>query len=163
MLSFGLSQSASKSITPASARTAVTFNGTGSAIAETTVGTVTIPAGMLKGKSINVFLSVSSSTLFTNGRIWRIKLGGTELGKITTTANANSVQLYICDRGTSPGVNAQRAAWAGTAGTLTLGANALTSAIDTSVATTLTITFEMAASALTEVATMEYYLVELIS
>lgn len=159
MLSFGLSQSASKSITPTTAHTAVSATAAGASLAETTLATVNLAARQLVGKNLNVYVSYTATNNLANTRTWYIKLGGTVIGQFTTTAAQNSTQLYLCDRG----VNTQRAAWAGNTGTLTVTSNGYTAAIDTTAATTLTISVSQASSAVGDISTLEFYIVELIS
>lgn len=159
MLSFGGAGRGSKSIAPSTSNTAASATAAGASLAETTLATVTIPAGMMVGKGLNIFISVTATNNIANTRRWVLKLGGTVIGEFTTTAAINSAQTYVCDRGTG----AQRSAWAGTAGTLTLTQNAYTAAIATSAATTLTVSVSQAASAVGDISTLEFYVVELIS
>jgi len=147
---------ASSSIAPTTAKTAVVK----STAAEQTLATVNIAAGQIVGRTLNVFVSCTNTNTLATVRTWKVKLGGTVVGQFTQNASNNlySAEMYICDRGD----NTQRGALAGINGS-TQGANAYTAAIDTTAATTLTITAEIASIAGSETTTLEFYCVELIS
>jgi len=142
-------------LSPSTANTAVTS----AVAAETTMATVNIGAGQLVGKSLNVVVSNTNANTLATVRTWRVKLGGTTLAQWTQTASGAiySVQLSIADRGN----NTQRSAWHGTLN-CTISANAYTSSITTTAATTLTITAEQASVAGSETTTLEFYYAELV-
>jgi len=154
MLSFGLSSKSAKTISPSTDDVAVPK----STAAEATMATVNIPAGMLVGKKLNVRIHCTIANTLATIRTMRIKLGATTVGQFTlSTAPAGSVDFMLCDRGD----NTQRAGWMG-AQSATLSASTYTASIDTTAATTLTITGEIASVAGSETLTLEFYNVELI-
>lgn len=155
MLSFGLSSKAAKTISPSTDDVAVVK----ATAAEATMATVNIPAGMLVGKKLNVRIHFTIANTLATTRTIRIKLGATTVGQFTQsgTTPAGSVDFMLCDRGD----NTQRSGWMGVQ-SATLSASTYTSGIDTTSATTLTITGEIASVAGSETLTLEFYNVELI-
>lgn len=126
---------------------------------ETTLATITIPAGAM-GKNGQLRITTNwSYTNSGNNKTLRIDFGGTDYRAfVVTTTDAFRDQITIANRNAT---NSQVGGLVGTAVayTSTTIAN-VTSAVDTTAAVTLTITGQLASGG--ETVTLESYLVELI-
>lgn len=124
---------------------------------ENTLATIVIPAGAMGLNGILRVYGLYTITNSANNKILRFRLGATAFYGITYTTQATVIQTrLIGNRGVA---NSQVAYGSTSEFPQTTGAVA-TAAIDTSAATTVTITGQKASAG--EVITLESYLVELI-
>lgn len=133
----------------------VTLTGT---TAETTLATITIPAGIM---GLNGRLRISwaaSHTNSANNKIYKHKLSGTQLGgQITRTASDVENRVEVLANRNSQSSQFWATSWSTTSGT---AASQATTTIDTSVETTYQLTAQLANAG--ETITLQSYMVELI-
>ena len=154
MLGIRSSRGTSSNITPTTGNTA-----TSSAVAaETECGRITLPAGALMNKSLQLTVGVSAANNLASARTWKVKYGSTVLAQWSNAggSSASAFHALITDRGN----NTQRGHSLGGTGS-TAGANSYTGAVDTSAAVDIVITVTMGAFAAGDTATLEMYTAEL--
>jgi len=142
-------------LAPSTANTAVSS----AVAAETTLATINVGANQMVNRAVRLVITSTSTNTLVTVRTWRVRLGGTIVAQWTPNVSGAiySVEFSIFDRGN----NNQRSTWHGTLNSIT-SANAYTSAIATTAATTITITAEQASVSGSEITTLEAYYVELI-
>jgi hypothetical protein len=123
---------------------------------ETTLATITIPAGALGANGQLILEALWTHTNSANSKTVRAKLGGSTLStSVSTTSAAVVGRTRIANRNSASSQVAQAGFTDGTTGTAPN-----TAAVDTSAETTLTITGQLASSG--ETLTLESYAVFLL-
>jgi hypothetical protein len=126
--------------------------------AETTLATVTVPAGALGPNGTLRITTLWSNTNSANNKTFKVKLAGTAYGSlVSATTVITRDQRMIHNRGTA----SSQIGMPGTVGGFgSSGVAAVTSAIDTSQSQDITFTAQLALG--TETITLESYLVEVL-
>lgn len=125
---------------------------------ETTLATITIPGGMMGANGKLRVSALFSMTNNANNKTPRIRLGGSEtLAAPFASASAISLARTIANRGAT---NSQLSEPGTSTGFGTAGSAVVTTAVDTSVDQSLTITGQLAVG--TDTLTLEGYTVEVL-